>query len=528
MTSPWAENSFEVSSETTAGESAFGESSYPTGESEWGSPFAPAEAESGSLEYGQEYGQEALAPDGSEAEGEWESPFTTSGFADSEIMRTPDQFPKTCGDTTFDGKPWPHGQRNKRPAHVGGRVSDLRFVPRAEVFEFQLSEFDVDRHELKQVHKNIIIDLTRRVQAGIREGRYTGEPIRVFSYGETSSTASGLHNSALSRNRAFNALHAIRCEFQNAGITQPAVYGFYGTGEQHARQYGPDQKEDPNFRGVLVRVFAPLKDCKRCETPPPTPTTGTATICVSVPRIAPRVAMKLPPDVIPLGSLVPGLRLPFAIVTRAQASVRVDEQRSRRVGQYTFQGWGLEVALPAGRTRVDLQADLRASLEVLVRASATLGAKLRLGPLKLSLRVDVSVFARLIVKLCAQLRLRLDAELGRPGVPELAQCRLVEARGARGPAFPFAALAGPAVLVVPGAGYGPGVVHFAGPGVAGLQLSTNPIPVPADKSTVKTLLALGGNLQLAPALGREAEYEQPEAEWPEAFAELQPELAPFV
>jgi hypothetical protein len=56
----------------------------------------------------------------------------------------------------------------------------------------------------------------------------------------------------------------------------------------------------------------------------------------------------------------------------------------------------------------------------------------------------------------------------------------------------------------------------------------NPIPVPADKSTVKTLLALGGNLQLASAGGREAEYEQPEAEWPEAFAELESELAPFV
>jgi hypothetical protein len=524
MTYPWAENTQEVSTETTSGESPYGEAYYPAGESEWGAPFAPAEAEAGSLEYGQEYGQEALSPDGTEAEGEWESPFTTSGLAsDSEIMRTPEQFPKVCGDTTFDNKPWPHGAKNKRPANVGGRVSDLRFVPRAEVFEFQLSEFDVDRHELKQVHKNIIADLTRRVQAGIREGRYTGEPIRVFTYGETSTTAGGLHNAQLSRNRAFNTLHAIRCEFQKAGITYPAVYGFYGTGEQHARQYEPDNTEDPNFRGVLVRVFAPLKDCKKCEKP----TAGTPTICVTVPRIAPRVATKLPPDVIPLNSVVPGLRLPIAIVTRAEASVRVDEQRTRQSGQYTFSGWGIEVALPAGRTRIDIRADLRASIEVLLRASASLGAKLRLGPLKLTLRVDVSVFAQLVAKLCAQLRIHIDANLGRPNLPELAQCRLVEARGVRGP-FPFGALAGPGFLVVPGPGYGPALVHFSGPGVPALQLSANPILVPADKSTVKSLLVLGGNLQLVSGAGREAEYEQPEAEWPEAFAEMQPELTPFV
>jgi hypothetical protein len=526
VTSPWAENTYEVASEVTSSEGPYGESYYPAGESEWGSPFAPAEAEQGSLEYGQEYGQEALSPDGTEIPGEWESPFTTSGYAaDSEIMRTPDEFPKSCGDTTFTGKPWPHGLQKKRKPEVGGRASDMQFVPRAEVFEFQLSDYDVDRHELKPPHKQRIEELARRVLAGIREQRYSGEPIRVYTYGEASSTASHIHNLELSHNRAYNCLFAIKCEFQKAGITQPVTYGFYGTGEVHARVRGPNQKEDPQFRGVIVRVFAPLKDCKGCEKPP---TTYTSSLCVSVPRIAPRVAMKLPPDIIPLGSIVPGLRLPFAIVTRAQATVRVDEQRSRKTGQYTFQGWGLEVALPAGRTRVDLQADLRASLEVLVRASASLGVKLRLGPLKLSLRVDVSVFAQLIVKLCAQLRLHIDANLGRPNIPELPACRIVGAPGARGPEFPFGALAGPAVLIVPGAGYGPGIVHFGGPGVAGLQLSVNPIPVPADKSTVKTLLALGGNLQLASAGGREAEYEQPEAEWPEAFAELESELAPFV
>jgi hypothetical protein len=51
--------------------------------------------------------------------------------------------------------------------------------------------------------------------------------------------------------------------------------------------------------------------------------------------------------------------------------------------------------------------------------------------------------------------------------------------------------------------------------------------VPADKSTIKTLLALGGNLALASGGAREAEYELPEAEWPEAFAEMESELMPF-
>ena len=121
-------------------------------------------------------------------------------------------------------------------------------------------------------------------------------------------------------------------------------------------------------------------------------------------------------------------------------------------------------------------------------------------------------------------------DLGRPNVPDLAQCRLIEARNARGPSFPFSALAGPALLIVPGKGYGPALVSFAGPSVASLGLNANPIPVPADKSTVKTLLALGGNLQLAQPAQREAEheYELTEGEWPEAFDEVQSELAPFV
>ena len=94
----------------------------------------------------------------------------------------------------------------------------------------------------------------------------------------------------------------------------------------------------------------------------------------------------------------------------------------------------------AGRpARIDLRAELHASLELLVKASAHLGARLQLGPLKLALRIDVSAFAQLIVKLCAQLRLRLEVDLGRPNLPELRQCRYLDARNVRGP-FPFAAL----------------------------------------------------------------------------------------
>ena len=62
-----------------------------------------------------------------------------------------------------------------------------------------------------------------------------------------------------------------------------------------------------------------------------------------------------------------------------------------------------------------------------------------------------------------------------------------------------------------------------------LGLTSQVIAVPADKSTIRTLLALGGSLQLSQAgIRREAEQETLEGEWPEAFEEVQAELAPFV
>src|SRR5690606_19477698 len=158
-----------------------------------------------------------------------------------------------------------------------------------------------------------------------------------------------------------------------------------------------------------------------------------------------RSGTSIPPDIIPLGPLVPGLRLPIAIVTKGRATVRVEDQASRRAGTYSFEGWGLEVALPPGKTAIDIRAELRASLDVLVRASASLGAKLRLGPLGLVLKLDAQAFARLVVKLVAQVRLRLEVDLGRPRVPELTACRPLPTRGQAN----FGALEGPAVLLVP-------------------------------------------------------------------------------
>jgi hypothetical protein len=519
--------------ESAYGESPFAESYDAPAQSEWGSPFGAAEAVT-TLEYGQEFGQEY----GQEQEqaqeygqesyaynSEWESPFASEQYADaqeSEVMWAPNEFPAACGDVTYDGTKWPYG-KTPDPDNPG-IASAIAIVPHAEVYEFQLSKFDIDRHELKREHKRVIGEFAKLILAGMRSKRFNGEPIRVYTYGEASSTAPASHNSPLSRNRAFNALHAIRCEFNKVGITCPVQYGLYGTGEQKARKHGPDQKEDAQFRGVLVRAFVPIKECEKCK-PGPRPATGTAAICVSVPKILPRIATRRPADLIPLGSIVPGLRLPIAIVTKAQAVVRIDERRSRQSRQYTFSGWGLEVALPQGRSHIDLKAELHASLEALVQASAHLGARLQLGPLKLSLRIDFSAFAQLIVKLCAQLRLRLETDLGKPNLPDLRACRVLDARNAGTSAFPFAALQGPAVLVVPGGGYGPAVLTLTGPSVPSLGLASNVIPVPADKSTVRTLLALGGNLQLAQGQAREAESEE---EWPESFGDVEAELEPFM
>jgi hypothetical protein len=70
------------------------------------------------------------------------------------------------------------------------------------------------------------------------------------------------------------------------------------------------------------------------------------------------------------------------------------------------------------------------------------------------------------------------------------------------------------------------VLTLAGPAVGGLGLPSNVVQVPADKSTVRTLLALGGNMQLTQG-GMRRELETFDTEWPEAFEEVQSELVPF-
>ena len=135
------------------------------------------------------------------------------------------------------------------------------------------------------------------------------------------------------------------------------------------------------------------------------------------------------------GPVVPGLRLPFAIVTKAHATVRVEDRSSRQSATYAF---------TVGVSKSPCRRAARASTcrPICARRSRCWSGhprhsarNLRLGPLNLSLRVDLSVFAQLIVKLCAQLRLRLDVDLGRPNVPDLRQCRLVNARNVRGRRF---------------------------------------------------------------------------------------------
>ena len=255
--------------------------------------------------------------------------------------------------------------------------------------------------------------------------------------------------------------------------------------------------------------------------------TGTSTICVSVPRIAPRVATKLPPDVIPLGSVVPGLRLPIAIVTRAQAKVRVDEQRSRKSRPVHVPGLG-----PRGRAARRTHADRHPGRSPRVDRGADEGVRFARrqappGPAEAH---------------PARRRLRLrpadrQAVRAAPG-PHRRQPRATQPPRARPvPAGGGARRARPPSRSrrsrAPGSRRArrrlrPRPYPLRRARRRRVQLSANPILVPADKSTVKTLLVLGGNLQLAAGAVREAEYEQPESESPEAFAELQPELAPFV
>jgi outer membrane protein OmpA-like peptidoglycan-associated protein len=544
MQDPWRESSYqEAESEGEWGspfapaeawtESTAGEAESPWGgESEWGSPFAPA-AET-TFETETEW-ETPFAPAGEAwTGGEWESPIAPSATGFEDEVQPP--FPNACApagapyrDVVFPNQTWNFAVKPRGPREGAATVPPLVF-PRVEWFQTSLSAFDVDDYRLKPKHQEALRALAQRLKDGVAGGRFADGAVYVAAYGATSTTGSDLHNLALSRHRAYNAANFLRCEIERSGVKNPIAIGLLWSGEEEARVRTPDNTETDIDRAVIVRVWAPLHECPRCkecpDCPKPPEARRTPRLCVTVPHLAPRKTSGLPPDVIPLGPLVPGLRMPFAIIVNGAATVKVDDQASGRAGEYALKGWGLEVALPAGRSVVDLRADLRASLDVLARASASLSAKLQLGPLGLALRIDASAFARLVVRLAAQIRLRLEVDLGRPNVPELAACRVIPGR-ATPAGFAFDALSGPALLLVPGRGFGPAVISFGGPRVVSTGLNATPIPVPADKSTVKTLVALGGELRLVRTSGGRAREAESFADGAEQFdVEVEAE-APF-
>jgi hypothetical protein len=236
-----------------------------------------------------------------------------------------------------------------------------------------------------------------------------------------------------------------------------------------------------------------------------------------VPRIAPRAGTAGRPDILSLARVVAGLPAPAAIVTNAVATVRIERPAKRAAAEFELRGWGLEIALPSSGS-VDLATRLHATFDAIMRASGSLGASLRAGPFGLRLRLDASGFGQALVRLIGDARLQVNAGI-RPNSPELQRCKPVAAR-AIGGRVRMADLAGPALLVVPGAGLGPATLRLAAPGILGrrVQLSSNPIVVPADKSTVRTMLVIAGDLRRVRSIGMQREDE---ARWGED--EMQPE-----
>lgn len=534
LESPFASEGFAGASfNETPGES-FDTLTY---ESEWGSPFGEAfENESFATESSatENYQSESFTPENYAEESEWGSPFGKSeegeNWTESEISKSL-TFATNDKDVTYRNQQWRFG-KNEHATNKEPRKPEAK-ATRVEWHELTLSYFDVDQYFLKSAHRQAIKELAAKIKAGIDAGRYSRDTITLRTYGATSTTASDQHNMALSRHRAFNTLNAMRFALQQAGITNPIHSGFFPIGEEEARADDGQNNVESGFRRqVIVRVFAPLAapvpcspqkpcpphvPCRNCN--PPGQSTSSK-ICVSVVHISPRSTLGLPPDVVPLGPLVPGLRLPFALVLRAKARIAVDDQTSRKQGSYEFVGWGLEVALPTGRTVIDIRADLEVSLKILASAAASLSAKLKLGPLGLVLRIDVDAFAQLIVKLVAQLRARITIDLGRPNVPELLRCTPIDARSTpRG--FDFDALTGSALLVVPGRGFGPSLVSFAGSRVPSTGMPGGLIAVPADKSSVKTLLALGGTLRLSRTAARPSAREDESSSASRAYEQPQ-------
>jgi len=462
-------------------------------EEEWPNPFAVKTGEAWTEVEEQE---------------DWTSPFEATELGEEWEAKAA---PSTTGSVCFVDKqaPGPRWQHRPKTPVTPGKFSVERF-PRNEIIELKLEDFRVNDFRLMADHRSSLDTLAKEIKGKLANGTYVGV-VRARVTGSTSSTASVAHNLTLAEHRAYNVAQTLHCLI--GGDPKQLDIAWNAVGEQMSARITGQNVETPRFRGVMVRVMAPIV-CPRCKEPgpcrcpqPPThrppPITGqppavgrTTTLCVSVPRIEPRRSGGVPPDVIPLSTVIPGLPLPVALVTKARAQIKVDNQIQRRSAMYDLRGWGLEVALPSsGRVTVDLRSRLQATLDVLTRASASLAGRLNLGPMGLVLRLDASAFSGLVVKLVGELRVQLSLAFAPRPVPELTGCTRVVASSIGG-AFSSQFLSGPATLVVPGRGLGPAQLRLSS---SRLRLNPNPVALAADKSTVKTVLLIGGDLQLAGA-----------------------------
>ena len=430
-----------------------------------------------------------------------------------------------CPDRQFGDKPWTVSRPGRHKTAEGIVVRDPR-IERAAVDHLDLADFDVDDYRLRAAHHAELDRIVGDVGAGLRTGRYLPQ-VLFYVRGETSSTATDRHNLELSKHRAFNVGEQLKCRLQKAGLNDKTQVKWLPIGESLGQTALGDERESEKFRRVRLMVIAPIPACS-CPPPGPRPPgprprfrrrrhTG-ARLCVSVPRIAPRSGAAGRPDILSLARVVAGLPAPAGIVTNATATVRIDRPAKGSSAEFELRGWGLEIALPSSGS-IDLRTRLHATLDAIMRASASLGASLRVGPFGLRLRFNASVFTQALVRLIGDARLQINAAI-RPNFPELQRCRPVAAR-AIGGRLRLSDLAGPALLVVPGAGLGPATLRLAAPGILGrrVQLSSNPIVVPADKSTVRTVLVIAGTLSRVRSIGIQREDEA--AAWGED--EMQPE-----
>ena len=499
----------EFEDEAPWGESPFGEAAGPVAGETWlESPFTEFETVGGEFE---SFG------------GEFESPFGELWTEGQVATATPGT---NCGkDVPYPKRSTKNLRPRRQPSNQGVASPPRTIVP-AEHIKLRLSAFDVDSYELKPNHRTALQALVRRLEAAVRAKRYP-DKVLVQIMGEASSTASITHNVVLSEHRAYNVYNAFLC-LLTKDVANRFDVRWVAIGEERSERITGDAKENADFRGVVIRTIArvPVRDC-----PPTPPPAQTNSLCLSVPRIEPRVRQASRPGVVNLGSLLPRLPgPPLGMVPNARALVKVD--RGPNSGLYDLVGWGLEVPVPTVRGQVNLSASISASLDVLARAAASVAGRFQVGVFGIKLRVDASAFASLLVKLCAQIKVDINIAIS-PGLTDPTACTVVESRP---PNFDLRSLSGPALLIVPPPRAGAAMLRLGSQGVTSgaVRLSRNPVPVPADKSTVKHLLVIQGVLQpprITAAARREAEADEVRpGEWAgefEADPFLEAELLPF-